>query len=46
MKTKHLVLIQNVYNFVKNSVIEKEIEYPQTGGGSNYYVRYYPIPNL
>ena len=33
-----------VYNFVKNSVIEKE--YPQTGGGSNYYIRYYPIPNL
>ena len=34
-----------VYNFVKNSVIEKEEEYPQTGG-NNYYVRYYPIPNL
>jgi hypothetical protein len=30
-----------VYNFVKNSVIEKEKEYPQTDG-SNYYVRYYP----
>lgn len=33
-----------VYNFVKNSVIQKEKEYPQTGGGSNYYVRYYPVP--
>lgn len=34
-----------VYNFVKNSVIEKEEEYPKTDP-SNYYVRYYPIPNL
>ena len=34
-----------VYNFVKNSVIEKEEEYPKTGE-NNYYVRYYPIPNL
>ena len=34
-----------VYNFVKNSVIEKEEEYPKTNP-SNYYVRYYPIPNL
>jgi len=34
-----------VYNFVKNSVIEKEREYPLTGSG-NYYVRYYPTPNL
>ena len=34
-----------VYNFVKNSVIEKEEEYPKTGR-NNYYVRYYPIPNL
>ena len=34
-----------VYNFVKNSVIEKEEEYPKTGS-KNYYVRYYPIPNL
>ena len=31
-----------VYNFVKNSIIEKELEYPQTGGNGNYYVRYYP----
>lgn len=30
-----------VYEFVKNSIIEKEKEYPQTGN-NNYYVRYYP----
>ncbi len=30
-----------VYDFVKNSVIEKEKEYPQTGG-SNFYIRFYP----
>jgi len=34
-----------VYNFVENSIIEKEREYPLTGP-QNYYVRYYPTPNL
>jgi hypothetical protein len=34
----------NVYDFIENSIIEKEIEYPQTSDGSNknFYVRYYP----
>lgn len=36
----------SVYDFVENSIIEKEKEYPQTGRGSNYYVRYYPTSNL
>ena len=35
-----------VYNFVENSIIEKEREYPLTGDRANYYVRYYPTPNL
>jgi hypothetical protein len=34
-----------VYKFVENSIIEKEKEYPLTGN-KNYYVRYYPTPNL
>ena len=32
-----------VYKFVENSIIEKEKEYPRTGGKNNNYVRYYPI---
>lgn len=32
-----------VYNFVNNSVIEKEKEYPSTSDDINYYVRYYPM---
>ena len=32
----------SLYNFVENSIIEKEKEYPLTGGKYNYYVRYYP----
>ena len=38
----------DVYNFVENSIIEKETEYPQSqyGKTSNYYVRYYPTSNL
>jgi hypothetical protein len=32
-----------VYNFVENSIIEKEKEHPLTKV-QNYYVRYYPIP--
>ena len=35
-----------VYNFVENSIIEKERAYPLTVFPNNYYVRYYPIPNL
>lgn len=35
-----------VYNFVENSIIEKEREYPLTHQSQNYYVRYYPTPNL
>jgi hypothetical protein len=31
-----------IYNFAENSIIKTEIEYPQTGGDINYYVRYYP----
>lgn len=32
-----------VYDFVENSIIDKEGEYPQTAPeGTNYYVRYYP----
>lgn len=31
----------DVYDFVRNSKIEKEFEYPQTGG-NNYYVRFKP----
>ena len=34
-----------VYNFVENSIIEKERKYPLTNHES-YYVRYYPTPNL
>ena len=34
----------DVYNFVENSIIEKEREFPLTGV-SNYYVTYYPDPN-
>ena len=36
-----------IYNFVKNSVIEIEREYPQTSKKHkpNFYVRYYPLPN-
>lgn len=33
-----------VYNFVKNSIITKEEEYPLTSR-NNYYVRYYPMPS-
>ena len=35
-----------VYNFVENSIIEKERVYPLTVSPNTYYVRYYPIPNL
>lgn len=35
-----------VYNFVENSIIEKERAYPVTAPSNDYFVRYYPIPNL
>ncbi len=31
-----------VYDFVENSVIEKETEYPLTGNRNNFYVKFYP----
>ena len=34
-----------VYNFVENSIIEKEREYPLTSR-DNYFVRYYPNVSL
>ena len=38
---RHPTSNELVYDFVQNSVIEKELEYPQTGV-SNYYVRFRP----
>ena len=31
-----------VYDFVKDSIIEKEKEYPVSGHNNNYYVKFYP----
>ena len=31
-----------LYIFINNSIIEKQTEYPKTGGENNFYIRFYP----